>query len=556
VSSRALYVAGAALLSLGAALLATRSGLGHFGSAYLAGGAPAYGETAHGDYLQTSYRLWAFGHQLGAGHLPWVDPMSFHPETAHPVGLGGWPFGLLAWPLYAFASPVVAWNTFTVLALAAGGWLACWWLRELRVGRGPALVGGLVFALAPYRVEQSTGHLLGPISILLPLALACFERALHRSRWWHLGAALALVSLPLSGQVHLALGAVPFFLFYALCRTRDRVDLGYAAAATALGALGGVLIQQAVIAKSIVAGGRDFHALTVYSARPLDLVSRVQLRGSEQFVFLGAVTIVLAAAGLVALLRERRLGLALLLAVGTIVPTAAALGSNLPLYRFAWHHFFVLRYARVPERTLPIACLCLAGLAAFAVEWLASRWPRVGGAIVCVATVLVVADLHASVFEPTRADEHNAAYAALRSGGPGRLLELPVFLAGDDHGSVYLDYVLQAPRERPLGYSTVARPSGDRAGRGLWLMNCGIVGEAQRRLIGRLGVRWVTVHRGLFRGTGRQRFVAAAEAGLRGAGFHRVARGGEVQLWRLDGRPRVSVRPLTKACRSWMTKAF
>ena len=110
--------------------------------------------------------------QLGEGHLPWVDPYSFHPETAHPVGLGGWPFGLLTWPLYAFASAVVAWNVFTVLALAAGGWIACWWLRELRVGRGPALVGGLVFALAPYRLEQSTGHAAARVRLLRARAAA------------------------------------------------------------------------------------------------------------------------------------------------------------------------------------------------------------------------------------------------------------------------------------------------------------------------------------------------------------------------------------------------
>jgi hypothetical protein len=320
--------------------------------------------------------------------------------------------------------------------------------------------------------------------------------------------------------------------------------------------LGGLLIQHAVIAKSIVAGGRDFHALTIYSAHPLDLVSRVQLRGSEQFVFLGVATVLLAVAGLAALLRERRLGLALLLAVGTVVPVAAALGSNLPLYRFAWHHFFVLRYARVPERTLPIACLCLAGLAAFAVDWLVRRWPGLTVAIVAATAALVVVDLHVSVFEPTKADEHNAAYAALRAAGSGRLLELPVFLAGDDHGSVYLDYSQQAPRQRPLGYSTVARPSGDKAGRGLWLMNCGIVGAEQRRLLGLLGVRYVTLHRGLFRGTSHQKFLGAARAGLRGAGFRPVARGGEVELWRLEGRPKLSLRPQTDACRSWMEKAF
>src|SRR5439155_1045962 len=103
----------------------------------------------------------------------------------------------------------------------AAGVVALAWLRELGLDRGPALAGGLAFAIAPYRVDQSVGHLLGPISLLLPLALWAFERARRGSLAWGVLAAAALASIPLSGQVHLALGAIPFFALYALCRTRD-----------------------------------------------------------------------------------------------------------------------------------------------------------------------------------------------------------------------------------------------------------------------------------------------------------------------------------------------
>ena len=50
--------------------------------------------------------------------------------------------------------------------------------------------------------------------MLLPLALYGVER---RKTWL---AAAALASIPLSGQVHLALGAIPFVLVYALARRR------------------------------------------------------------------------------------------------------------------------------------------------------------------------------------------------------------------------------------------------------------------------------------------------------------------------------------------------
>ena len=46
-------------------------------------------------------------------------------------------------------------------------WRAAW----LTPAFGAALAGGLAFELAPYRVAQSTGHLLGLVSFLLPGAL-------------------------------------------------------------------------------------------------------------------------------------------------------------------------------------------------------------------------------------------------------------------------------------------------------------------------------------------------------------------------------------------------
>jgi hypothetical protein len=553
---RARFFAGALALSLAGALLAVGRAVGQFSSAWFAGGARGFGELPHGDYLQTTYRIWLFGHQLGAGRTPWIDPYSFQPESPHQVGLGGWPFGLLLWPVYAVASPVVAWNVLTIVALVLGGLAACWWLRELGVSRGASLVGALAFELAPYRLEQSTGHLLGPVSVLLPVALACFERGLRRSGWWHAGAAAALVSIPLSGQVHLALGAVPFFALYAVCRTRERRDLLAAAGAVVLGVAGGLLIQRGVIAKSVVAGGRDFHALTQYSAWPIDLVSRRQRHGSEQFVFLGWATVAAAVFGFVLLVRGRRRGLAVALGLGAVLPIAAALGSHFVGYRFLWHHVGVLRYARVPERTLPIACLCLAALVAFAVEWAARRRPQRGVWIVAAALLVVAIDLHVSVFHATGTAPEDEAYAALAQSGPGRLLELPVTLPSDDLGSVYLGYALEEPRERPLGYSTLARPAADRTARALWLLNCGVARAEQARLVQRLGVRFVAFHRGLYAARGHEGLIAAAREGLRRMGFVQIARGGAVELWRLTGKPRRVAATPSRACLRWQKKAF
>jgi len=50
---------------------------------------------------------------------------------------------------------------------------------------------------------------------------------------------------------------------------------------------------------------------------------------------------------------------------------------------------------------------------------------------------------------------------------PGRLLEVPPLPPDSYAGSVYLYYAMQAPRERPLGYSTSAPPEAFRTARAL-----------------------------------------------------------------------------------------
>jgi hypothetical protein len=452
----------------------------------MAGGAPGHGEAAPGDHLQTVYHLWLVGHQLDHGRAPWRDPYSFRPEAKPTLNFAGWPFGLPFWPLDEALGPVRAWNAFLLLTYLAAGGLTCLWLRSLGLPRGAALAGGLAFAIAPYRVAQSTGHLLGPISMLLPLALYAVER-----RWLVLAVAAA-ASIPLSGQVHLALGAVPFVCAYALVRSRHS-RMVVAVAGLVVAAIGAaLLVKTTTIDHSHLAGGRSLHAVSQYSAGWSDFVDRHKGSHPEQFVFLGWATPLVALLGLVLLWRTRR-ALALLLGLAAVVPLLLALGTRTPLYSALWHALPPFRYPRVPERLLPIACLAIAALVAFAV----ARSRRAVVAALAVALLLV--DLHVRVYGASAADEGNGAYAALREAPPGRLLELPVFLPDLHYGSVYQYYSMQAPRERPGGYSTVApRAAYELLGR-LKRLNCGRVDEATVPALRRLGVRYVAFHRSLLR---------------------------------------------------------
>jgi hypothetical protein len=499
-------------LYLGAGLLATAPQLGDIGSRFLARGTPVPGEAAAGDHLQAEYHLWLVGHQLSRGAAPWRDPYTFRPESPPRWNFGGWPFGLPFWPLAAIFGPVLGWNLLLLLTYLAAGAFTYLWLRALRLPVGAALVGGLVFALEPYRVAQSAGHLRGPISVLLPLALWAFERSRRGSRWWLLGAAAALASIPFS-DVHLALGAIPFFLLYALLRGGRLGAVAAAAPAVAAGLLVGHFSTS-----GIGAGGRSLREVAHYSATGLDFVTRHPRHGLESFVFLGWLTPLLALAGLAVLLAGRRYGLAAALAVGAVVPMLLALGTHFPLYEPLWHHFPPLRYPRVPERQLPVACLSLAGLVAFAVARL--RWVAVAAAVLLV---LVALDLRVWIYDAEAPDRSNDAYEAVRHGPPGRLLELPVLHPNVHLGSVYLWYDQVAQMERPGGYSTIAPQSAARLALRLSELNCGDWRRGDDALLRRLGVRYVAFHRGLAGETG---WFAWRE--LRRHGFGQLARDGAV----------------------------
>jgi hypothetical protein len=429
-----------AALYLAAGAVATWPALKQADDEFLAEGLRGHpGAAAPGDHLQTLWQLWLPGHQLGRGADPFHDPYSFQPAVEPRLNFAGWPFGLPFWPLHALLGAIGAWNAFLLLGYVGAGGLAFLWLRSLGLGTGPALVGGLAFALAPYRsVQAGAGHLLAWTAMLLPLSLWAWER-----RWYVLSAA-ALASIPLSGQVHLALGAIPFFVLYALLRGGSR---GRAAIAAGTAIAAGVLVWALSIRGSI-GEARSFGQVDRYSSDLADFVSRDPRHGIEAFVLVGWLTPLLAVAG-VAVLRNR-LGLAL--GLGAAVPVLLALGANLPGYRVAWEHLPGLHSTRVPARLMPIACLAIAALAAFAVARL--RWH----AAPLVALLLVALDLRVGVMavRPTPADEGNRAYAAVRESPPGRLLELPVRLPDEQEASVYLYYAMQAPRERPAGYSTVA----------------------------------------------------------------------------------------------------
>jgi hypothetical protein len=491
------------------------------------------GEPPAGDHLQSVYRFWLVGHQLGHGRAPWKDPYSFQPIVEPQTVLAGWPFGFLFWPIDALFGPVVGWNLLLLATIVLAGLFTYSWLRCLELGALPALLGGLAFAVAPYRLEQSAGHLLGWAAVFLPLSLWAVERARVastplRANGWGALAALALASVSLSGQVHLALGAVPLVVAYAALRFA-RVPFFWTLGGALVAAGVGVAIRYALIAGSPEETGRSVDELRRYSAEPLDFLDRWHPPGSEEFVYLGWLTPALAVVGLVFLARRRR-GLAILLGLAAFLPVLLALGTNLPGYEAVWRHFSPLHFTRVPGRLLPIANLALAVLAAFACAGLLARRAGQAAAVGAALVVLVALDLVVQPLSATAADPDNGAYLALAASPPGRVLELPLFEPGVHYGSVYDYFQLQEAREQPGGYSTVApQPafdfyfSHDRLSCGVWLAR-------DRAELARLGISRVLFHGGLYVQAAR-RGAWFAWRGLQEQGFGPVARGGRVTLF-------------------------
>jgi hypothetical protein len=142
---------------------------------------------------------------------------------------------------------------------------------------------------------------------------------------------------------------------------------------------------------------------------------------------------------------------------------------------------------------MPVACLCLAALVAFAASRL--RWP-----LVTVLVVLVAADLRVSIYDAAAAYRGSGAYKGLSA--PGRLLELPVLHPNVHLGSVYLWYDQFARRERPGGYSTIAPDAAALLSLRLAGLNCGDWRPGDDALLPRLDVRYVAFHHGLFDDTG------------------------------------------------------
>ena len=335
----------------------------------------------------------------------------------------------------------------------------------------------VAFALAPYRVAQSTGHLLGPISLFLPLSLLALEKRRP------LLAALAIAAIPLSGQVSLALGAVPLFVAYAFVRGRGLRD---ALPGTLLGIGAAELVQAFAIRGSLHEQGRSLAEVDRYSANWSGFLFAARERRDVRLPRLAD-----------AAARARRLGVDRSLAPLRTCLAAGCRGARAGVARVGDEP------ADVPARTARDSAprrVASSGAAA------ADRVPRARRARGVRARAF--AKQHSVTWRRSRPDRcrparahvprdgrrrGNTAYAGLRSAPPGRLLDLPVFLPDVHLNSTYL-YYDQSARAAGAPRATDRDPApprkADVTARALRALNCGGWSPELRSS----GFRYVAVH--------------------------------------------------------------
>ena len=352
--------------------------------------------------------------------------------------------GLIGAPLFwLHVPPILIYNLLLLGAMAASGVASFILAYELTGDVGPALIAASVFTMAPYRIEHYM-HLELQWSMWMPLTFWALHRAIAHGRETAKYGLLAGLFLWLQIAscvyygVFLALTLVVFGAAAAVAYRRR-----FVAALPALAA-GGVLTAVLTApymwfylntARSM--GTRDRSEISVYSARlwsyfaspAQNLLWGWTGSAPELNLFLGWNVMALALIGLLFYHRRSER-----LLYGVLAATAIVLsfGLNTPVYDLLLTALPPLTGLRAPSRLGMITSCAVAVLAAFGAavvqeqsqkhpfRWSASVWPVLAVLVLLdyTNTGMFLMDLSSLV--------DGTVYRAMRSAGPGVVVELPM----------------------------------------------------------------------------------------------------------------------------------
>ncbi len=240
------------------------------------------------------------------------------------------------------------------------------------------------------------------------------------------------------------------------------IGLGLALAAAYL-----LHIRTKVFLPSLAGKGRTLSEVLLFSPRIGNLFFWQDIN-QEKFILIGWGLVLLAALGLLLLLRRhaRDPGLSALAGLLAFLGVVLTLGPRLisfPLYEFLYRYFPFFSYSRVPSRFVFVGLIFLCLLAAMAIsavrEGLTSRgWKRLSQWFPVLVIFFMAAEYHTWQFLGISImPGDNMAYSRIQKGLPDgkRVLELPIW-PGDSHQSSAYEYTVTRTRKPMInGYAPV-----------------------------------------------------------------------------------------------------
>jgi len=339
-----------------------------------------YFATHASDHWDVYFNMWRvawFAHALASAPSTIFDGNIFYPER-HALTFSDAMVveGLVAAPLlWAGVRPVLVHNSLllgAVIGSATGMFVL---VERLTRNRAAAVIGGIIFAFAPYRFDHYM-HLELQWTIWVPWALWAVHRTIESGRLLHglqvgLFVALQMLSSVYYG-VYLAtvLPLVSGLLLVSLPKSRAL----RAFRALALGAVAATIICSLYALPYLAAGSqvgrRSTDEIAKFSAQPHDyLVATPDNRiygeafqnPPERRLFPGIVPVLLAIA---AVFPRPRTGVAVVYLIALVAAFEMSLGFHGYAYRFLYEHVRVFAGLRAPARMGIFVVVFLAILAA------------------------------------------------------------------------------------------------------------------------------------------------------------------------------------------------
>lgn len=438
--------------------------------------------TAVADHPDPYFSIWRLGwvaHALATSPSRLFEANIFHPEAgtfaySDAMLLPGTVLAPLFW---AGIPPVAIYNLALLGALALSGFTTALLARTLTGSTPAAIAAGMIYAFAPYRMEQYI-HLEMEMVFWVPLVLLCVHRLMAGRRVTDaalLGLSMAAQALSgMYGALYLFVCLVVFVPALALAvrlRGTSRVALRFAGG-IALAAL--LLLPYGVVytRASRAAGDRGTSEIQHYGASARNYLASTpsnrlygwtsaRLGGEELNLFPGLIAAGLAAAGLgVSLTRRARVPLAY--AALLVVALEAARGLDGVIYPVLYDHVGPLRGLRVPARFDLYVNLSLAVLAAYGLAALLARFTGRARQTIAAAAVALLTLEYATAPALANVPPASLADRWLTTQAPGVVVQLPMpredaFWPNDESRQMYL----AMPHWLPMlnGYSGYFPPS-------------------------------------------------------------------------------------------------